>query len=291
MRSHPLPTDRCVLPNGRGGHSKAKPIKRYGGTTHRSRPSERGRSSWSARAAGGGKFSAVTTDPLALLPEVDRATARFLDTASTLTDAELLEPSLLPGWTRGHVMTHVARNADSLINLLNWARTGVETRQYASPEERTSGIENGARRPIAVQLNDAREAAERFGAACAELSAAEWMTTLADAGPAAKVVWRRLREVEVHHVDLTYGYTWRDWPNAFSHRLLHELVAMWPDYEPAVLLQPGDLTHPLALGSGDAAMTVTGRAGDVAAWLIGRSTGIGLTVSPDRELPAVPKWM
>ena len=43
---------------------------------------------------------------------------------------------LLPGWTVGHVLTHVARNADAYTNLLTWARTGVETPAYASPEAR-----------------------------------------------------------------------------------------------------------------------------------------------------------
>src|SRR5678816_1103084 len=74
---------------------------------------------WPCRARASSKFICVTTDPLALAHEVDRATQRFLDSAADLTDANLAEPSLLPGWTRAHVMAHVARNADSLINLLN----------------------------------------------------------------------------------------------------------------------------------------------------------------------------
>ena len=45
-------------------------------------------------------------------------------------------PSLLPGWSRGHVLTHLARNADGAVNLLTWARTGVETPQYVSQEQR-----------------------------------------------------------------------------------------------------------------------------------------------------------
>ncbi len=33
-------------------------------------------------------------------------------------------PSLLPGWTRGHVLTHIARNADSFVRVLEAARSG-----------------------------------------------------------------------------------------------------------------------------------------------------------------------
>ena len=57
--------------------------------------------------------------------EIAAATARLLDSAHTLSDAEVRAPSGLPGWSRGHVLTHIARNADSLINLLTWAASGV----------------------------------------------------------------------------------------------------------------------------------------------------------------------
>jgi maleylpyruvate isomerase len=247
---------------------------------------------WSSGTCGSGKFICVTTDPLALSHEVDRATQRFLDSAADLTDASLAEPSLLPGWTRAHVMAHVARNADSLINLLNWARTGVETRQYASPDEREAGIAAGAKLPIAELRTDVRQASERFAQACADMPADAWAAVLDDAGPAAKVVWRRLREVEVHHVDLAAGYTWRDWPEAFSHRLLHDLIGVLRGGEPpAAWLKADELSHPLQLGSGSPDMTVRGRAADLAAWLAGRSDGVGLTVDPVGDLPVVPAWM
>jgi maleylpyruvate isomerase len=239
-----------------------------------------------------GRLTSVTTDPLALALEVDRATQRFLDSAADLTDANLAEPSLLPGWTRGHVMAHVARNADSLVNLLNWARTGVETRQYAHPGERDAGIEAGAKLPASELRTDVREASERFARACADLPVEKWGVVLSDAGPAVTVVWRRLREVEVHHVDLAAGYTWRDWPEAFSHRLLHELIGVRRGGEPpSAWLKADGLNHPLQLGSGSPEETISGSASDLAAWLAGRSNGIGLTVEPAGDLPDLPNWM
>jgi maleylpyruvate isomerase len=75
-------------------------------------------------------------DPAAAAAELSArlaaATQRLQDTVAGLTDQQAREPSLLPGWSRGHVLTHLARNADSLRNLLIWARTGVETPQYAN---------------------------------------------------------------------------------------------------------------------------------------------------------------
>ena len=82
-------------------------------------------------------------DPLAELEVVEAATARLLSSVQTLDAAALAAPSLLPGWTRGHVCSHVDRNADSLVNLLTSARTGVDIPQYASAEARDEGIEVG----------------------------------------------------------------------------------------------------------------------------------------------------
>src|SRR5260221_6273217 len=80
------------------------------------------------------------------LDRIDAATQRLLASVATLTDAQAREPSPLPGWTRGHVLTHVARNADGLRNLLIWAETGVETPMYPSADARTADIEAGASR-------------------------------------------------------------------------------------------------------------------------------------------------
>ncbi|MEU8615746.1 maleylpyruvate isomerase N-terminal domain-containing protein, partial [Actinoplanes sp. NPDC048791] len=75
----------------------------------------------------------MTVDPLVLMTDVDQATERLIRTAEGLEDSAMSAPSALPGWTVGHVLTHVARNADAYTNLLTWARTGVETPAYASP--------------------------------------------------------------------------------------------------------------------------------------------------------------
>src|ERR1700710_1191514 len=61
-----------------------------------------------------------------------------------LVDEEFGGPSLLPGWNRRHVLAHLARNADAMINLLTWARTGTETPAYASDDARDAQIEQTA---------------------------------------------------------------------------------------------------------------------------------------------------
>jgi maleylpyruvate isomerase len=234
-------------------------------------------------------------DPLALLPEVDHATGRLLRTAEALDEADLAGPSLLPGWTRGHVLTHVARNADALVNLLTWARTGVVTPAYPDRRRRDADIEAGADRPLAEQLADVREAAERFAAAVDAMPTEAWTAVLdVPAGPlpAPLIVWNRLREVEVHHVDLAAGYQPADWPEAFSHRLLHEVVADLSGHDafPSLVLEPGGTGHRLILGEPDGAPTVSGPAWSLAAWLTGRTRGEDLTVDPPGPLPTPPGW-
>lgn len=239
---------------------------------------------------------AVTADPLLLIGEVDRATARLARTAADLGEADLTTASLLPGWTRAHVLTHVARSADAMVNLLASARTGQLVPPYASAQARTADIEAGATRTLTAHLDDLRHSAERFAEAVATLPTDAWCNpVLTPKGqyPAAVVVWARLREVEVHHVDLLAGYLPSDWPEAFAHRLLHEVAADLTGRAdvPAMVLTFDGGAHELVVGDQAAAVTVTGPGGDLAAWLIGRGRGDGLTVSPDATLPVLPRWI
>ncbi|WP_328467281.1 maleylpyruvate isomerase family mycothiol-dependent enzyme [Actinoplanes sp. NBC_00393] len=232
----------------------------------------------------------MTIDPLVLMTDVEAATEALLRTAEGLDDAAVGEPSLLPGWTVGHVLTHVARNADAYTNMLTWARTGVETPAYAGPDARRAGIEAGAGRPLSEQIADIREAHERFADAAAAMPASAWAFHLPPpvGQSAAGVPWGRLREVEVHHVDLGRGYTPADWTDAFALRLLREIVTGAHDDAPAMTLRPFGLDHPLTIG--DDGPVVGGPTKSIAAWLAGRADGADLTVSPDGELPTPARW-
>src|SRR6266700_8447641 len=75
-----------------------------------------------------------------LSDQIDQATQRLLDTARVITDPELRVPSLLPGWTRGHVLAHVARNADGMRSVLLSVRAGQPRPAYASAGEREAAI-------------------------------------------------------------------------------------------------------------------------------------------------------
>ena len=231
----------------------------------------------------------MTVDPLVLMTDVDQATERLIRTAEGLDDSAMSAPSALPGWTVGHVLTHVARNADAYTNLLTWARTGVETPAYASPTARADGIDAGADRPVAEQIADLREAHERLADAAAAMPAEAWTFFLTPTGAsAAAVPWARLREVEVHHVDLGRGYTPEDWSDAFALRLLREIVTNIKDLD--LVLRPQGVEHTLTIGNPDGAPEISGPTRSIAAWLAGRADGSDLTVSPDGALPEPPRW-
>jgi maleylpyruvate isomerase len=105
------------------------------------------------------------------LPLLRSATADLVHSIGGLSDADVRAPSRLPGWTRGHVLTHLARNADGGTRLLTWARTGIPGYEYESLAARAAEIEQGADRPAAVLAADVR------GSADALFAAAWWPTT------------------------------------------------------------------------------------------------------------------
>lgn len=248
--------------------------------------------------------------PVELLETVDAATQTLLAAVKALGDSDIATPSLLPGWTRGHVLAHLSRNADGLVNLLLWARTGIETPQYASQFLRDSDIEAGAPRPLAEQLADLRASADRFLGLARAMPADRWgYRVRARTGkelPASVVPWLRLREIEIHHVDLNIGYRPQDWPAAFVARMLPEVTAGFahaaeshrpadakpmtsdPDQPPppTFTLVATDTDFTATVGR-DPSDTISGPAAELLAWLIGRSDGVGLT----GYLPNLPAWL
>ena len=159
--------------------------------------------------------------------QVDFATQRLLDSARVIEDADLRAPSLLPGWTRAHVLAHLARGADALRNLLIGVRTGEPRPAYASAEARDAGIERGASQPRADLLEDVAAAAMALRTVSRQLPDEAWRTEVTpvpglDPFPATELLVRRLVEVELHHCDLGAGYTAADWPDAFAIMRLPE---------------------------------------------------------------------
>src|SRR6478672_4274984 len=118
-----------------------------------------------------------------------------------LDDLDAGAPSLLPGWTIGHVLTHLARNADSMTWVMESSERGEVVERYpGGVERRNADIEAGARRPAAEQVADVAAADGRLDAAIAAHTRwdGESRELTGRAIPVGEVVFLRWREVEVH---------------------------------------------------------------------------------------------
>lgn len=228
------------------------------------------------------------TDPAAVrtdLAAVQEAGDRLLAAVRKLDEAAVPEPSRLPGWSRGHVLAHIARNADALLNVLTSARTGSHVPMYASAEVRDADIERDAGRPLAVHLDDLAESAERFNNAAAALHPEAWQRTVelrnGVTDLAARVPFRRLVEVELHHVDLGIGCEVEDLPAAFVEQDLEyvagERFAGRPDVPPLLITTDAGRSWRTGRDLGEPT-AVSGPAAALLGWLTGRSDGAGLDV-------------
>lgn len=228
------------------------------------------------------------------------ATDRLLASAGRLTDTQVREPSLLPSWTRGHVLAHLARNADALRNLVTWARSGVVTPDYPSREQRDAEIERDASRPAAEHHRDLAESSAALADDLRGLPRDALETPLTTykgvEAPASRLAWMRFREVEIHHVDLDAGYASSSWPQPFVARCLDDVVEMFAGRAdtPSVKLQGVDTQREWELG-GDPGTdteppTVAGPERELLAWLLQRNDGDELAVQPAGALPRPPAW-
>jgi maleylpyruvate isomerase len=230
------------------------------------------------------------------LPWAADGAAHLRGMMTRMGDDAFAKPSSLPDWSRAHVLTHVARNADALVNLLTWARTGVPTPAYASMEQRDADIEAGAKRPAAEIRADLVASSDRLAAAVRKMPAEAWSEHVDFRGRkilASDILWLRAREVWIHAVDLDAGASFSDLPRPMLRELLTDAAATLgarPDF-PRLLLAPADETRTWTVGEGAEPLEVRGPAAELAAWLLGRSKGRDLRTAEGKRPPALPSWM
>ncbi|WP_242893385.1 maleylpyruvate isomerase family mycothiol-dependent enzyme [Actinomadura litoris] len=236
-----------------------------------------------------------------VIGELDLGTERVIASLTALSEEDVRAPSALPGWSRAHVATHIARNADSLWNLLEWARTGVEIPQYPSLEARNAALAEGAGRKRDELVDDVRASAERFAEQARTLPEEAWNAPVrALQGwyhPAWYGVMRRWHEVEAHHVDLAAGYGPADWPEPYVRWALTSTLtdmAALPETQRAGLagcrITATDSGESADLGWAPGGPEASGSGRALLGWLSGRSDGVGVALRPDGPLPEPPPW-
>jgi maleylpyruvate isomerase len=235
------------------------------------------------------------------LPWMGAGTELLVRAVDALPDDAFWAPSALPGWSRAHVVAHLARNAEALTRLATWARTGIETPMYASSEQRTAEIESSAQASADKLRSELVSTAGDFDAALAALDDETWQaqvrSALGRAIPGTEVPWMRVREVWLHAVDLDAGITVADLPPAVIDALLDEVTVTLSarDGCPAARLAPSDRDRSWSLGSGPDTLELRGDAACVLGWLVGRTARAEVVVidaggSPV-AVPQAPRWL
>jgi len=175
-------------------------------------------------------------------------------------------PSRLPRWSVGHVLTHLARNADSMVRAFDGAARGeVADRYPGGTESRDAEIEGGAGRPPDELVDDVRRMIWRLEQAWS--GAVDWDARCREVDgrevPLHHLPFLRWRETEVHRVDLGLDYEPADWPSTYVRLDLRELEMRW------------NARRPMGM-TGLPAQALAADPPTRLAWLLGRTTIAGL---------------
>lgn len=217
-------------------------------------------------------------------------------------DEAFAAPSALPGWTRAHVLSHVARNAEALMNLLHWARTGRETPAYASDDQRDADIASGARRAPAAIREDVVTTSDKLAQVVKAMPDEAWSRTVRDRQGrevrATEIAWMRAREMWIHSVDLDVGASFEDFPQPMLRELVADVAAHLAARSgvPAVRLVATDRDEAWSTADpGEPAVSVEAPIADLAAWVTGRgrSRRIRAVTSEGEptQVPELPAWL
>ena len=156
---------------------------------------------------------------------------RLLGALENLTNDDCRQDSLLPNWSRGHVLTHLSRNADSHVNLLQAAVRGEVGNQYVSVEQRNGDIESGAMRSAEELVMDLRLSIYGLEAAWASANEKAWQGQGRNLSgrviEMSSLVFLRWREVEIHHADLNLGLSYDDLTPLYVRLVLDQQIMIW----------------------------------------------------------------
>jgi maleylpyruvate isomerase len=231
-----------------------------------------------------------------LLPD---AAQRLTRTVDGLQVDDWSAPSLLPGWTRAHVVAHLALNAEGMARALRGVvadASGDEPRtMYDSDQRRHDDIAELAAADVAELRDRLLGATTELFDAMSSVPPSGWegrveRTPGGRSMATASLPGMRLRELEIHHVDLDAGYTVDDWPPAFAEHLLDAMAKRLSDTTFEV--RPLDSGRTWLYGDADGQYpvpVVTGPAADLGWWLTGRPAPDTVSCSQG-ELPEIGAW-
>ncbi|WP_169743044.1 maleylpyruvate isomerase family mycothiol-dependent enzyme [Knoellia subterranea] len=217
-----------------------------------------------------------------LLDALDRQTTLLVADIRALDD--LSAPSLCPGWSRDHVLNHIARNAEALSRLVGAAVDGTGETMYSSPEGRDADIDAGVGRPAAVVVDEVAATAVPLAEDLRRLGPEHRDIELerTPGGPTFKggmLPFMRLREVVYHHVDLDTGFGFDDLDGELQTLFIENEIKRQQG-GPSPLSATIRSTEGDTWTLGDGATEVTGTRGAILRWLA-RQDPSGVTSSGD----------
>lgn len=220
--------------------------------------------------------------------ELRDATRRLLRTVDHLSDDEYAAASLLPRWTRAHLIAHLALNAQALAEALLGVVAGEPVAMYPSPERRDSDIE-ALSTATPTSLRDRLLGSSTDLTDALEALPGDSLDTVIERTPgsdrtftAGDVALMRLSEVEIHHADLGASFAHANWPTTFAERLINSMAGR--PFASGFTARATDLDREWQCGDGGP--IVTGTAAELGWWMSGRGTGEGLT-SDDGVVPGI----
>lgn len=231
-----------------------------------------------------------------LEPEhLTEAGQRLTRTVDGFSGGDWDAPSLLPGWSRAHVIAHLALNGEALGGVLHGVVEHEPVPMYPSRGARDADIEELA----AADHADLRErllaSLTSFQDTVVAMPDDAWSgrfdRTSDSEGtlPLDAVPLMRVREIEIHHADLDAGYTADQWPTAFAEVVVDGMVKRL-DPDPVFRVVPLDSDRSWDVGPVDEqSAVVTGPVAQVAWWLTGRPPGAQVSCSRG-ELPTIGAW-
>ncbi|WP_285726334.1 maleylpyruvate isomerase family mycothiol-dependent enzyme [Psychromicrobium xiongbiense] len=238
----------------------------------------------------------MTVTDLPVVAESLASAHSILDWLAAAPEAAVREPSVLPGWTRAHVLAHLRGVSHAVASQLEYALRHEQVVMYdGGADGRNADISRIAALEQPALEAEVRQAFDRLNAAVSTLNEGDLaLPTAFWNGPVSGVLGAMARELLLHHADLAIGYTSNDFSEAFSLTLIDFLEARVPE-KTRLLIQPLG-RQPLVLTNGNVSgktIVITGMLTDIAAWLAGRQPvgQVSASAAADAvELPVLKPW-
>ncbi|WP_033208944.1 maleylpyruvate isomerase family mycothiol-dependent enzyme [Streptomyces bikiniensis] len=226
------------------------------------------------------------------LKEIRAAHDRLRAAAAEITEEGAREAVHLPGWTRGHVLIHLADLSRAFARQARYAAEGKSVEVYdGGRPTRDRRIEELHGEPVAWLREQLEEGLTALEEAWDALGPDGWELPCSYRNSplfATQLAW--WRETELHTVDLTVGYGSAEWSTALSSHVVSFLKGRLPQ---GVALHAEDTGQEWSTAAeGATPVVVRGSLRALAAWISGRPHPV-LPVAdgdPAAALPELTAW-